>query len=130
MAMLFVTHDLGAARVVADRIAVIYLGRIVEIGPSDEIASSPRHPYTTALLGAVPGAGVTRSPLAGEPASPLHPPSGCAFHPRCPIAFDSCGSLDVPQLVIGRREVACVRATDRTPDGTAEVLPEVASGGR
>jgi peptide/nickel transport system ATP-binding protein len=93
MAMLFVTHDLGAARVVADRIAVMYLGRIVEVGPAEEVASAPQHPYTQALLGAVPGVGaaVLRTRLEGEPASPLRPPSGCAFHPRCPRAVDACG---------------------------------------
>ena len=110
MAMLFVTHDLGAARVVADRIAVMYLGRIVEVGPADEIAMSPRHPYTRALLGAVPGVGVIRSPLQGEPASPLHPPDGCAFHPRCSIALETCSTGAPPVLTIGRREVACCRA--------------------
>ncbi len=110
MAMLFVTHDLGAARVIADRIAVMYLGRIVEIGPSEEIASSARHPYTRSLLAAVPGVGILRSPLEGEPASPLHPPSGCAFHPRCPIALEGCASAEVPLTEVGGRMVACVRA--------------------
>jgi peptide/nickel transport system ATP-binding protein len=110
MAMLFVTHDLGAARVVADRIAVMYLGRIVEVGPADEIVGNPQHPYTRALLGAVPGVGVVRSPLQGEPASPLHPPSGCAFHPRCDVALESCSTDAVPAITIGRRTVACVRA--------------------
>jgi len=113
MAMLFVTHDLGAARVVADRIAVMYLGRIVEIGPASEVVASPRHPYTEALLGAVPAIGVVRSPLQGEPASPMNPPSGCPFHPRCSVALDSCSSTDVPLLTIGKRSVACVRAGER-----------------
>ena len=112
MAMLFVTHDLGAARVVADRIAVMYLGRIVEIGPAEEVARDPRHPYTRALLGAVPGAGVVRSPLQGEPASPLSPPGGCPFHPRCPVALPSCSSGRPEMLSIGRRSVACIRATE------------------
>jgi peptide/nickel transport system ATP-binding protein len=107
MAMLFVTHDLGAARVVADRIAVMYLGRIVEVGPAEEVASSPNHPYTKALLTAVPAAGVVHSPLQGEPASPLHPPSGCAFHPRCPIAVESCSTDQMPLITIGSRSVAC-----------------------
>jgi peptide/nickel transport system ATP-binding protein len=108
MAMLFVTHDLGAARVVADRVAVMYLGRIVEVGPSEEVVADPQHPYTKALLGAVPAVGVVRSPLQGEPASPLRPPSGCPFHPRCDVALESCSSTDVPLLSIGRRCVACV----------------------
>jgi peptide/nickel transport system ATP-binding protein len=109
IAMLFVTHDLGAARVVADRIAVMYLGEIVEVGPADMITSSPVHPYTKALLSAVPGNGQGgRVRLHGEPASPLAPPSGCAFHSRCPVAQPEC-EIDVPVLAahpLGRR-VAC-----------------------
>jgi peptide/nickel transport system ATP-binding protein len=123
MAMLFVTHDLGAARVVADRIAVMYLGRIVEIGPADEIAADPMHPYTKALLSAVPGAGLAGARLEGEPASPLRPPSGCPFHPRCPIAVDGCASDNPNMLEIGRRRVACSLAQQ------PETL-EVASGSR
>jgi peptide/nickel transport system ATP-binding protein len=109
MATLFVTHDLGAARVVADRIAVMYLGQIVEVGPADMITSSPVHPYTRALLSAVPGAGLdARTRLEGEPASPLDPPTGCAFHPRCPHVEPQC-EIDGPVLIkqpSGRR-VAC-----------------------
>jgi peptide/nickel transport system ATP-binding protein len=109
MATLFVTHDLGAARVVADRIAVMYLGQIVEVGPADMITTSPVHPYTRALLSAVPGAGLdARVRLEGEPASPLDPPTGCAFHPRCPLAQPQC-EIDEPRLIrqpSGRR-VAC-----------------------
>jgi peptide/nickel transport system ATP-binding protein len=110
MAMLFVTHDLGAARVVADRIAVMYLGRIVEDGPAEEVAADPQHPYTKALLGAVPGVDVVRSPLQGEPASPLKPPPGCAFHPRCDVALESCRVEPAPVVTVGRRQVACVRS--------------------
>jgi peptide/nickel transport system ATP-binding protein len=120
MAVLFVTHDLSVARIVADRIAVMYLGRIVEIGAAEELISAPKHPYTKALLAAVPDFGVTPAPLDGEPASPLSPPSGCAFHPRCPLAEPDCADpgLDVP--LAGRhgdetladaaeRRVACIR---------------------
>jgi peptide/nickel transport system ATP-binding protein len=112
MAILFVTHDLAAARVVADRIAVMYLGRIVEFGPADEVAHAPAHPYTRALLAAVPGADAERVPLSGEPASPLDPPSGCAFHPRCPDAMVGCRVSD-PSLSTFRetdRLVACFAA--------------------
>jgi peptide/nickel transport system ATP-binding protein len=98
MAILFVTHDLAAARVVADRIAVMYLGRIVEIGPATEITASPRHPYTKALLAAVPGVGVERVPLKGEPASAVAPPAGCSFHPRCELSRPECAE-QVPDLV-------------------------------
>jgi peptide/nickel transport system ATP-binding protein len=114
MAVLFVTHDLGAARVVADRIAVMYLGRIVEVGPADEISRDPRHPYTKALVGAMPGADVQRLPLRGEPASPLHPPSGCAFHPRCPVATDAC-AVEVPLLLaLGKGRCACPPVVEGT----------------
>ena len=117
MAMIFVTHDLGAARVVADRIAVMYLGRVVEIGPAEQIVTAHSHPYTKALLGAVPAVGVARSPLRGEPASPLRPPSGCAFHPRCPVALEACSSVDVPLAALGDRSVACVRASESASRG-------------
>jgi peptide/nickel transport system ATP-binding protein len=98
MAVLFVTHDLSVARIVADRIAVMYLGRIVEVGPAEELIAAPRHPYTQALVGAVPGFGVRPPDVRGEPASPLAPPPGCDFHPRCPLAVDACAQpeLDVP----------------------------------
>jgi peptide/nickel transport system ATP-binding protein len=111
MAMLFVTHDLGAARVVADRIAVMYLGQIVEVGPAEQVASDPQHPYTRALLSAVPGVGgaAARTRLEGEPASPLDPPRGCAFHPRCPLAVPSCTEARPQLLRLGESDhrVAC-----------------------
>jgi peptide/nickel transport system ATP-binding protein len=109
VAVLFVTHDLAAARVVADRIAVMYLGRIVECGPADEICSAPAHPYTKALLAAVPDLARHTVGLRGEPASPLDPPSGCEFHPRCPVAEPSCATVETPLVTWGPsgREVAC-----------------------
>jgi peptide/nickel transport system ATP-binding protein len=118
MAVLFVTHDLSVARIVADRIAVMYLGRIVEIGPAEELIAAPRHPYTQALISAVPGFGVAPPAVLGEPASPLAPPPGCDFHPRCPIAVEACSQpeldvqLELPPprdgLESGRR-VACIQ---------------------
>jgi peptide/nickel transport system ATP-binding protein len=98
MAVLFVTHDLAAARLVADRIAVMYLGRIVECGPADELIARPRHPYTRALLRAVPEPGAVHVPLPGDPPSAIDPPSGCAFHPRCALATDLCVQ-EAPVLV-------------------------------
>jgi peptide/nickel transport system ATP-binding protein len=95
MSVLFVTHDLAVARVVADRIAVMYLGEIVEIGSSERLTASPLHPYTRSLVGAVPDVGVRPVILAGEPASPLNPPTGCAFHPRCPDATDACRDIEL-----------------------------------
>jgi len=93
---LFISHDLSVVRHMSHRIAVMYLGRIVEIGDADEICTAPRHPYTEALLAAVPTARprVTdqREPvaLAGDVPSPIAPPNGCHFHPRCPLALEVC----------------------------------------
>jgi peptide/nickel transport system ATP-binding protein len=115
MAVLFVTHDLSVARVVADRIAVMYLGRIVELGEADEVVARPRHPYTKALVRAIPDFGVPPGSVPGEPASPLNPPAGCSFHPRCPMAQPACGHAGlVPVLTRlpgeSERAVACIRA--------------------
>ena len=90
LAYLFVSHDLAVVRRVCEDVAVMYLGRIVERAPRGELFSTPRHPYTQALLAAVPELGreLEAESLAGEPASPLAPPSGCAFHPRCPHRAD------------------------------------------
>ncbi len=93
LAYLFISHDLAVVAHVSDRIAVMYLGRIVELGPARAVVTAPRHPYTRALLSAVPqvhAAHGTRIRLSGEPPSPLAPPGGCAFHPRCPYAQDVC----------------------------------------
>jgi peptide/nickel transport system ATP-binding protein len=126
MAVLFVTHDLAVARVVADRIAVMYLGRLVEIGPAEDVVARPEHPYTRALVGAVPDLGVPPAALPGEPASPLARPPGCAFHPRCPVAEPVCADPDFdPRLVSLPRQherlVACIHAgrpRPRTPEVT------------
>jgi peptide/nickel transport system ATP-binding protein len=110
MAVMFVTHDLAAARFVADRIAVMYLGEIVEVGPAEQLVTAPSHPYTKALLAAVPRPGVRPVRLPGEPASPLAVPSGCAFHPRCDERVQGCDcdkpALESVGLHIGR-QAAC-----------------------
>jgi peptide/nickel transport system ATP-binding protein len=136
MAMLYVTHDLAAARIVADRIAVMYLGEIVEEAPAEDLAAHPLHPYTQALLAAVPSVDVRHIPLKGEPVSAVNPPSGCNFSPRCPEAIAKCSS-DAPPFVrgeTGNRGVACwVRSPDlmrRTRNDGEPVLrvpPEEAS---
>jgi peptide/nickel transport system ATP-binding protein len=113
MAVLFVTHDIAAARLVADRIAVMYLGRVVEQGPADQVAENPVHPYTQALLAAVPSLGEARPAAEGEPASPLNPPAGCPYHPRCPVRIESCATDRPPLAALRsdeRRTVACVHA--------------------
>ena len=100
---LFIGHDLSVIRHLCDRVAVMYLGKLVEIGDSDELFDNPRHPYTRALLSAVPipdpdiEAGRVHDILPGEVPSPLNPPSGCVFHPRCVLAQDTCRS-EVPVL--------------------------------
>lgn len=95
-AILFITHDLHLVPRIADRIAVMYLGRLVEIGRADRIGGSASHPYTQALYGAAPRIGRRtgkRATLQGEPPSPVDRPAGCAFHPRCPYAVDRCASV-------------------------------------
>jgi peptide/nickel transport system ATP-binding protein len=111
IAMVFISHDLKVVRNIADRVAVMYLGRIVEEASSDVIFASPQHPYTQALVSSVPVPGkplTGRMILQGEPPNPANRPSGCAFHPRCPLATDICRTT-VPALrTIGAgRTAAC-----------------------
>ncbi len=98
---IFISHDLSVVGHVSDRIAVMYLGKIVELGEKSQILQTPLHPYTRALLSAVPmpdpRSKKTRIPLAGDIPSPFAPPSGCAFHPRCPFRMDICSTLE-PEL--------------------------------
>ena len=110
LALLLVSHDLSVVRQVADRVAVMYLGRIVEIGDTKTVWGNPRHPYTEALAAAIPradGAGVLPADLPGDVPDPANPPSGCRFHPRCPIAEDSCRELDQRLAPADGREIAC-----------------------
>jgi peptide/nickel transport system ATP-binding protein len=112
MSVVFVTHDLSVARVVADRIAVMYLGRIVEIGPAERVIGEPAHPYTQALVDSIPDLGRESGVLPGEPASPLSPPTGCAFHPRCAISIDACSGAELDVRLEGLpgnpHQVACI----------------------
>jgi len=107
---LFITHDLNVVEYLADRVAVMYLGRIVELAPVDALFAHPQHPYTEALLRAVPRLGTagTRTVLAGEPPSALAPPAGCAFSSRCPHATERCHKEVPPSFAAGPgHQVAC-----------------------
>jgi oligopeptide/dipeptide ABC transporter ATP-binding protein len=112
LTLLFISHDLRVVEHLADRVAIMYLGRIVEQGPRAAVYGNPHHPYTRALLSAVPVPDPTRKAvrqeLPGEPPSPVSPPPGCAFHPRCPFATAQC-RVEVPPLETGRdgHAVAC-----------------------
>lgn len=98
---IFISHDLSVIEYFCNRVAVMYLGKIVEIGTRDEIFNQPKHPYTQALLSAIPRVGegkkTMQKSLAGEVPSPINPPSGCSFHPRCPSAMPEC-SQSIPEL--------------------------------
>lgn len=102
LAMLFISHDLDVIELMCDRIVVLYLGRVMEIGPAADVCASPRHPYTQALLSASPRPNPelprARRLLAGDLPSPLAPPSGCVFRTRCPIATDAC-SKEIPLFI-------------------------------
>jgi peptide/nickel transport system ATP-binding protein len=123
IAMVFISHDLKVVRNIADRVAVMYLGRIVEEASSDEIFASPRHPYTQALVSSVPVPGVPlrgRTILQGEPPNPANRPSGCAFHPRCPLAADVCRTRSPVLASAGPdRTVACHRVEGIAPSVAA-----------
>ena len=115
LAMLFVSHDLAVVRHLAPRVAVMYLGRIVEEGPADTVLHAPLHPYTQALLSAAPvpdpGSARARIVLAGDPPSPLREPSGCPFHPRCPHpAKDAVCETERPGLAGREHRAACHKA--------------------
>ncbi len=113
LAMLFISHDLPVVRHLCDRVAVMYLGRIMEEGPVRDVFANPRHPYTQALLSAAPSLHPerrrTRLILQGDPPSPANPPSGCVFRTRCPIAGPDCATA-VPPLIGLTHRVACIKA--------------------
>ncbi|UOQ57455.1 ATP-binding cassette domain-containing protein [Leucobacter allii] len=111
LGMLFISHDLSVVRNVSDRVAVMYLGKIVEIGDTDGVYGSPAHPYSRALIASVPMAGTAASAdaeLRGELPSPMHPPSGCRFRTRCPLADERC-AREEPELrdIAPGRRAAC-----------------------
>ena len=114
---LFVSHDLSVVKQISNRVVVMYVGRIAEIGTPQELFDSPKHPYTAALMSSVPkphpSQRTKRYVLEGEVANPANPPTGCYFHPRCPFATDQC-KVEVPPLVKSKdgRYVSCHRADE------------------
>jgi oligopeptide transport system ATP-binding protein len=116
LSLIFIAHDLSVVKHISDRIAVMYLGRIVELGPARDVIEKPLHPYTRALISAIPTPNPDlerkrqRIVLPGDPPSPINPPVGCTFHPRCPYAIEKCKAAE-PPLIPGDhdRTVRCVR---------------------
>ena len=119
LSLIFISHDLSVVKHISDRIAVMYLGKIVELGPAATVIEHPRHPYARALIGAVPcfdpvvARNRPRLLLPGDPPSPLNPPSGCAFHPRCPHVQARCRAVVPPLESVGSgHQAACIRAAE------------------
>jgi len=119
LSLIFIAHDLSVVKHLSDRVAVMYLGKIVELGLAVDVIDRPRHPYTRALVSAIPTPDPDierarlRIVLAGDPPSPLDPPAGCAFHPRCAFATAKCRAAVPPlERLADGREVACVRVEE------------------
>ncbi|MBL6456955.1 ATP-binding cassette domain-containing protein [Belnapia sp. T6] len=116
---LFISHNLSVVRQVSDRIGVMYLGRLVELSPAETLFTAPRHPYTRALMEAIPDLDMTgrqRIPVGGEVPSPIDPPSGCPFHPRCPLANDRC-KAERPALLPARGTPESLTACHAVEEG-------------
>jgi len=134
LSYVFVAHDLSVVRHVSDRIAVMYLGKIVEVSPATELYDKPIHPYTAALLNAIPipdpreNRARTRQVIEGEPPSPIDPPSGCRFHTRCPFATEICEQVEPPLAEYpGGHLAACHHPRNVTPAEVAGTVRSPAS---
>ena len=133
LAYIFIAHDLAVVRHISDRIAVMYLGRIVELSERDELFARPLHPYTQALLSAIPvprpGRKNKRMVLQGEVPNPINPPAGCHFHTRCPLAEDRCKTGAPPDLieVVPGHQVACHLIDGAESIGATKLLPQSAA---
>jgi oligopeptide/dipeptide ABC transporter ATP-binding protein len=117
LTFLFIAHDLAVVRHISTKVAVMYLGRIVEYAPADELFANPKHPYTRALLAAAPVPDPViertrpRTIIKGELPSPLNPPKGCVFHPRCPLATEECRkAVPAERELAPGHSVACIHA--------------------
>ncbi|MBK0329268.1 ABC transporter ATP-binding protein [Rhodobacteraceae bacterium F11138] len=128
LGMIFIAHDLAMVRRLCDRIAVMYLGRIVEEGPTEEVFGDPRHPYTRSLIEAVPeidpARGLPAAPLQGEPPSPVDLPKGCSFHPRCPLARSECSAILPPLVGARAHRAACILAPGGQLNKAGDNLPK------
>jgi oligopeptide/dipeptide ABC transporter ATP-binding protein len=146
LSYVFVAHDLSVVRHVSDRIAVMYLGKVVEVSPSEELYDKPIHPYTAALLSAIPipdpreNRKRTREVVEGEPPSPIDPPSGCRFHTRCPFSTELCRQVEPPLAEyphghlaachhprnVTAEEIATATRSSTSPLAAGDALPEAA----
>jgi peptide/nickel transport system ATP-binding protein/oligopeptide transport system ATP-binding protein len=123
VAYLFISHDLSVVEHISDRVVVMYLGKVVEEGPSHALWSAPSHPYATTLLSASPGQGRTRIILQGDPPNPADPPSGCTFHTRCPVAEDRCRTaIPLLRTVGDRHNSACHLVSTDQPSAMAATV--------
>jgi peptide/nickel transport system permease protein len=129
ISVLLITHNLGIVAETCDRVAVMYAGKIVEVGPVHEVFSSPKHPYTQGLLSSVIHLGSTKlSSIAGGPPDLLNPPPACRFHPRCPYAMEVCRTIEPPPVSAGQSRVACWLhgPEDQIPAGGKEPIENLA----
>ncbi|MGH8814082.1 MAG: ABC transporter ATP-binding protein [Advenella sp.] len=131
LTFVFISHDLSVIEYLCDRVLVMYLGKVVELGTTRQVLNTPAHPYTKALLASVPTTDPDRrtekAPLAGDPPNPIEPPSGCRFHPRCSQMIPQCKS-NMPLLLTHRpgHQVACIRVNDRIGQSVSTAQQESA----